>query len=338
MDVYVQEGGQLRQASADLAGAVTTDLTLTRERVLTSFGSRKPPGVDVGFVGDFFARRGWNIPASTVINPDTDAGALLRIFRSAKFPHPANEEFFAGANGSYISPGASPELDLVIFQDWRQKYRDRVTGLLARWGATATESAVDFAVAQHELDSTVHEFTHLAGGLACSAVVLERTGRRSYRFADRATAGFLRIEDAVPSPQLGDAGYYSGPALDESFPAFVASEAVLAFQGSGPRDSFPLSKTRYQTRTHFVTRKGQEVFRGVGGLHSGQTGVAMELIDAAHPGTLAAMHSVADGRLPLAGFHAGLRERVGEDTRQLLLAPDSRAWDALLERYAPAEQ
>ncbi len=329
MDVFVQ-GESLSLVSADdaLADEVKASFAQTRDRILHEFGgnSLDVASETLAQVHTFFHEREWSIPRPVVINPQKDAERLRNILSESHFRSPSDEEFFTGANDKPASPGCSVQYDLVIFHNWRDKYREEVRQQVASWGYSVADDELERIVELRVADFIIHELSHLAGHLAVSAVALIPTDK-GYDLAENTTAGFTHIDDNVRAATLDtDSSYYSGPAMDEGWAAMQASRFILSIDGRSHLE-LPISERYLVPATIF---KGEVVHSlGVSGLHSGEAGVIMESMDKLYPGILAVMTKVANGEVGLKSALVQLRASLPDSMYSLLLEPTHEAWQRL---------
>lgn len=334
-DVFVQSDDRaLIPASPTLAEEVHGDIETSRANIVEAFGTDRLPAMSehtATGVADYFGSRNWQLPQSVVINPTADALTLRSIMQKAKFPSKTDEEFFTGANGQLMSPGGSAQRDLVIFHDWRDKYRTEVRELVEGWGYDIDDDEVERVAELKIADFVVHELAHLAGGLSVSAVVLEKIDGK-YHIADRATAGFTDVHDDIPAPAIDDAGdYYTGPALDESWAALQASRFILAQEGYDNLDNLEV-EDRYSIGATIKCNEDQSMYYGVAGLHSSMAGMVIEMLDNKQPGIVTTMTAVAEGKVSLPTALSELRKVIPAATFDLLLQPKYSAWERLLEQ------
>lgn len=138
VNVYVQAADRsLQPASSMLQDDLRADLIATQARILDEFGAERLPGLEpetAETINAHFSSRNWSRPPSVVINPDKDAKGLRAILQQAQFPSSTDMEFFTGANGQAISPGGMAGHDIVIFHDWRDKYRKEINTRVTNWG------------------------------------------------------------------------------------------------------------------------------------------------------------------------------------------------------------
>lgn len=331
-DVYIQsEDRTLLPASDMLAQDVRADLGQTRDRIVAAFGSQSLPSLQTDTrdkVYDYFAKRAWSIPQSVVIDPDHDALELRDILLGAAFPSLGDQEFFTGANGQVLSPGGSVSLDAVIFHDLRAKYREDVSELISGWGYAIDDNALEHVAELKLADLVTHELSHLAGGLAVSAVVVGKTDGK-YCMTDRVTAGFTDVRDDIPAPQFDEGtDYYSGPALDEAWAALNASRLVLALEGYDKPTDLDI-EDRYNIGATLNSPDGAELYYTVSGLHSAEAGMILERLDEEYPGVITLMKDVADGRCQTPAAVDKLKSTFPTDVMRLLNVPQYSAWQDL---------
>ena len=332
-EVFVQtDDRSLVPASPLLADAVREDMTDSRNQIVEAFGEKTFPALshESGIsISEYFDSRKWTVPQSVVIEPGSDALVLRKILQNAKFRSISNEESFTGDHEQLMSPGGSPQRDLVVFHDWRDKYHREIQELVDGWGYKIDDDSLEAAAELKVTDLVVHELAHLAGALSVSQVVLEKIDGQ-YQLADRVTAGFTDAHDDIPALTVSDtADYYTGTALDESWAALNASRYVLAQKGyDNPK--FLGVENRYYIGAPLRSADGQQFYCDLSGLHSGVAGMIVEKLDDTYPGILATMTSVADGHTSLPVAMNTVRSLIPADTFNLLKQPRHSAWLQLL--------
>ncbi len=336
-EVYVQaEDRSLALASNILADDVRADLAQIRNHIIDAFGDQTIPDLcsdTARAVSSYFSAQNWTLPQSVMIDPSNDALLLRKIFKTAQFRSKSDEESFTGDNKEPISPGGSSAHDLVIFHDWRDKYRADVQEVVERWGYAIDEQSLARTVELKIADFTVHELSHLAGGLAVAAVAVEKADGK-YCLADRVTGGFTDIHDDIPVPSFENkSGYYTGSALDESWAAWNASRFILTLNDYDCPPALEIAD-RYNIRATLKFNDGQELYHPVSGLHSGEAGMIIEKLDEIYPSTLSTMTEVADGKIDLRTGLDRLSVHIPADMMKLLSVPQFSAWQTLISRLS----
>lgn len=333
--VYIQdEDRSLLPASQTLADDVRADLSQTRARMVEQFGQQSMPPMDAELQTDvaaYFSERRWSLPQSVVIDPVIDATTLRAVLHGAAFPSTSDEEFFTGLNGQTISPGGSPQRDIVIFHDWRSKYRQEIRELVTGWEYSITDESLESAAELKVADFVVHELSHLAGRLAVTAVVVEKIEGK-YHLADRCMSGFTDIRDDIPAPELDDdSNYYTGPALDESWAALNASRFVLAHACAEDRNKLAIPD-RYGVLASIKDEDGNSLDYSVAVLHSEDAGIIIEKLNELYPGVIVLMTDVANGVTDLTSVVDNLKTILPQDIIALLNKPQYSAWQDLRKR------
>jgi hypothetical protein len=334
--VLIQEpGGILKPTSQMLADEVYGDLMCTQARVVETFGAKDIPPLDTFLaesISQYFQERRWTIPKSVLINPERDSAELRSIFQKSQFRSVADEEVFTGLNGNVMSSGASPPRDLIIFHDMQKKFTREVLETVKSWSYTINEEELRKIVELRTAEYTLHELAHLAGGLAISAVVIEKNETNgAYYLTDRSSNGFTDVQDNIPSALLNEeSGYYDGDALNEGWAAHHASSLVLKLQGYEDREKLEI-ENRYYIKGTVVDSQGDSSLEDVGALSSNEAGMILDKLDNQYPGIFGAMAQVADRTITLHEVLSTLRNILPSNIMQLLLDPKYESWQSLVK-------
>jgi hypothetical protein len=334
--VLTQEpGGILKPTSQMLADEVYGDLTCTQARVVEAFGAKDIPPLDTFIaesISQYFQERRWTIPKSVLINPERDGAELRSILQKSQFRSVADEEFFTGLNGKAMSSGASPQRDLVIFHDMPKRFAREVLETVRSWDYTIDNDELRKIVELCAAEYTIHELAHLAGGLAISAVVIEKNETDgAYCLTDRTSDGFTDVQDNIPSALLDEeSGYYCGDALDEGWAAHHASSLVLKLQGYEDREKMEI-ENRYYIKGTVVDSQGDSSLEDVGALSSNEAGMILDKLDNQYPGIISIMTQVADRTMVQHEVLSIMRTMLPSNIMKLLLDPKYESWQSLVK-------
>ena len=335
LDIYVvaHDGIHLEPAEDELTEDIRGSLRTQRNQLLTLFGTNEVPGLatdQAEKIAKHFEEFGTSISRFVVIDPVVDQPKVREILSNGFLGDPYIN-FFAGTQEE-VSPGLSQLHDLVIFHDWRERYRKIDLESIAQNGRAPRDVDLDELLRLHILDLVTHEAAHTAIGNAVRGVVIEKVNGR-YALSYKSTFDFEPLKSMYDHPavieQMKEGDYYNGELLCEGMAARHSVEMIC--------ERFDPDSYDYVTGTLLYADvrlpNGTIGWLSCGQIQSADAYIGLQGMFDAIPGFREIARQAELGVVTAKEFNLFQKEHIPPEVRALMYTPSNSAWQEIKKLY-----
>lgn len=331
-------------ASQALTDDVNADFRRKREEILDKFGIGTPDFLEpdhAAAISQYFRGLDRGTGSLTLIDPRQDAPEVGRILLSG-FADPISAPLFSGAGDAEPTPGVISTLDTVILHDSSDMYRKYARAVVEKTPEVSVcDDEIDRVVALHNTDFVAHELGHTVEH-ALEGIIITQSPEApaGYEMSELAPEHFQKYGRRVLSTTdhlpIREGDYYNCAALSEGVAARHSANIIRRLQKMkkanklGPEDDFSI----------FIctTKRDGSPYYCAGGVHSGETGLAMEKLRRYVPAFADLQDQYNHGEINFETFMRSSNDHVPLNILQLMNRARGSAWKELeveVDKLAP---